>query len=164
MWYDNRCGEVWLSLVERHVRDVEAAGSNPVTSTNTLQQSGGLLEGIFERRHRFHRKPTECSMNSTLSKPQAVPRNRQSNFANAELTLVTIDQKRDPNRGLFYVSVFVHCLDRQNPKARHSNADRRYHIIRHRDAQCAADHDKYTHSQCDACECTVRYFHKLCVL
>lgn len=24
--------EVWLSLVERHVRDVEAAGSNPVTS------------------------------------------------------------------------------------------------------------------------------------
>ncbi len=26
-------GEVWLSLVERYVRDVEAAGSNPVTST-----------------------------------------------------------------------------------------------------------------------------------
>ncbi len=25
--------EVWLSLVERYVRDVEAAGSNPVTST-----------------------------------------------------------------------------------------------------------------------------------
>ena len=25
--------EVWLSLVERHVRDVEAVGSNPVTST-----------------------------------------------------------------------------------------------------------------------------------
>ena len=24
---------MWLSLVERHVRDVEAAGSNPVTST-----------------------------------------------------------------------------------------------------------------------------------
>ena len=24
---------VWLSLVERYVRDVEAAGSNPVTST-----------------------------------------------------------------------------------------------------------------------------------
>ena len=27
------CIEVWLSLVERYVRDVEAAGSNPVTST-----------------------------------------------------------------------------------------------------------------------------------
>ncbi len=26
--------EVWLSLVERYVRDVEAAGSNPVTSTS----------------------------------------------------------------------------------------------------------------------------------
>lgn len=25
--------EVWLSLVERYVRDVEAAGSNPVTPT-----------------------------------------------------------------------------------------------------------------------------------
>ena len=25
--------EVWLSLVERYVRDVEAVGSNPVTST-----------------------------------------------------------------------------------------------------------------------------------
>ena len=25
--------EVWLSLVERHVRDVEAVGSSPVTST-----------------------------------------------------------------------------------------------------------------------------------
>ena len=28
--------EVWLSLVERYVRDVEAAGSNPVTSINFL--------------------------------------------------------------------------------------------------------------------------------
>ena len=27
--------EVWLSLVERYVRDVEAAGSNPVTSIFT---------------------------------------------------------------------------------------------------------------------------------
>ena len=26
--------EVWLSLVERFVRDEEAAGSNPVTPTN----------------------------------------------------------------------------------------------------------------------------------
>ena len=29
--------EVWLSLVERYVRDVEAAGSNPVTSTRKKQ-------------------------------------------------------------------------------------------------------------------------------
>ena len=28
-----RFNGVWLSLVERYVRDVEAAGSNPVTST-----------------------------------------------------------------------------------------------------------------------------------
>ena len=27
--------EVWLSLVERHVRDVEAVGSSPVTSTTS---------------------------------------------------------------------------------------------------------------------------------
>ena len=26
--------EVWLSLVERYVRDVEAGGSNPLTSTS----------------------------------------------------------------------------------------------------------------------------------
>ena len=32
--------EVWLSLVERHVRDVEAAGSNPVTSTSSLLIAG----------------------------------------------------------------------------------------------------------------------------
>ena len=31
--------EVWLSLVERHVRDVEAVGSNPVTSTTSEQSS-----------------------------------------------------------------------------------------------------------------------------
>ena len=28
---------VWLSLVERYVRDVEVAGSNPVASTNSLR-------------------------------------------------------------------------------------------------------------------------------
>ena len=30
------CIEMWLSLVERCVRDAEAAGSNPVISTNIL--------------------------------------------------------------------------------------------------------------------------------
>ena len=34
--------EVWLSLVERHVRDVEAASSNLVTST-VKRTSGGCL-------------------------------------------------------------------------------------------------------------------------
>ena len=31
--------EVWLSLVERYVRDVEVAGSNPVTSTKSVETS-----------------------------------------------------------------------------------------------------------------------------
>ena len=33
--YNINAVEVWLSLVEYYVRDVGAAGSNPVTSTNT---------------------------------------------------------------------------------------------------------------------------------
>ncbi len=47
---------MWLSLVERYVRDVEAAGSNPVISTKTKKDTEGVLfrfvlnmEG-FERR------------------------------------------------------------------------------------------------------------------
>ena len=35
--------EVWLSLVERYVRDVEAAGSNPVTSTIRKKKGFTLL-------------------------------------------------------------------------------------------------------------------------
>lgn len=35
--------EVWLSLVEHHVRDVGAAGSNPVTST----KKDGFLNRLF---------------------------------------------------------------------------------------------------------------------
>ena len=34
--------EVWLSLVERCVRDAEAAGSNPVASTKFLTENEGL--------------------------------------------------------------------------------------------------------------------------
>lgn len=39
MTANNKKIEVWLSLVERFVRDEEAAGSNPVTSTiaNSIQ-------------------------------------------------------------------------------------------------------------------------------
>ena len=39
--------EVWLSLVERYVRDVEAAGSNPVTSTTSKPPKNGGLEPFF---------------------------------------------------------------------------------------------------------------------
>ena len=36
--------EVWLSLVEHYVRDVGAAGSNPVTSTT---KSTDLMVGVL---------------------------------------------------------------------------------------------------------------------
>jgi hypothetical protein len=36
---------VWLSLVERYVRDVEAAGSNPVTST--IEETQCICTGLF---------------------------------------------------------------------------------------------------------------------
>ena len=38
--------EVWLSLVERYVRDVEVVGSNPVTSIKENQgfQGSGTLD------------------------------------------------------------------------------------------------------------------------
>ncbi len=39
--------EVWLSLVERHVRDVEAVGSNPVTSTKSPLYSRRTVQGGF---------------------------------------------------------------------------------------------------------------------
>ena len=35
--------EVWLSLVEHYVRDVGAAGSNPVTSTNRKTDPNGSV-------------------------------------------------------------------------------------------------------------------------
>ena len=35
--------EVWLSLVERYVRDVEAGGSNPLTSTMKRHPIGCLF-------------------------------------------------------------------------------------------------------------------------
>lgn len=50
--------EVWLSLVERYVRDVEAAGSNPVTST-----SASVHKGIehSEYRSSFLAAPIFCA-------------------------------------------------------------------------------------------------------
>ena len=40
---------MWLSLVERHVRDVEVAGSNPVISTNRqrLHPASGVVVAFF---------------------------------------------------------------------------------------------------------------------
>ena len=46
--------EVWLSLVERYVRDVEAAGSNPVTSTTKLRLDAIRVPGAafsFTQQH-----------------------------------------------------------------------------------------------------------------
>ena len=40
---------MWLSLVERYVRDVEAAGSNPVTSTNVNSPAQSKLINISKR-------------------------------------------------------------------------------------------------------------------
>lgn len=37
---------VWLSLVERYVRDVEAAGSNPATPTRKNYHHGGMAERL----------------------------------------------------------------------------------------------------------------------
>ena len=39
--------EMWLSLVERHVRDVEAAGSNPVISTKEKESVNQSLTDSF---------------------------------------------------------------------------------------------------------------------
>lgn len=48
---------VWLSLVERHVRDVEAGGSNPLTPTNFVFGAvwplpHGFFRWIMRRAHR----------------------------------------------------------------------------------------------------------------
>ena len=46
--------EVWLSLVERFVRDEEAAGSNPVTSTiffQNLYPTGYRFFSVSVRKH-----------------------------------------------------------------------------------------------------------------
>ena len=49
--------EVWLSLVERYVRDVEVAGSNPVTSTNQkvrkIAWECGFSDFLFFRNSRL---------------------------------------------------------------------------------------------------------------
>ena len=53
--------EMWLSLVERYVRDVEAAGSNPVISTK--KGKGSLLPfPFFVEIHRFRTSQIACDL------------------------------------------------------------------------------------------------------
>ncbi len=47
MVYNKFVVEVWLSLVEYYVRDVGAAGSNPVTSTIFYRKSPDFFGGFF---------------------------------------------------------------------------------------------------------------------
>ena len=70
--------EVWLSLVERYVRDVEAAGSNPVTSTTSRR--GLVPRRIFLRKMRLRR--TACR-----SSPQKVTLRLRCSLINALTTL-----------------------------------------------------------------------------
>ena len=44
LMHNKQVGGVWLSLVERYVRDVEVAGSNPVTPTPWQGQGRKLSE------------------------------------------------------------------------------------------------------------------------
>ena len=44
LMHNKQVGGVWLSLVERYVRDVEVAGSNPVTPT---KEKESLEKGSF---------------------------------------------------------------------------------------------------------------------
>jgi hypothetical protein len=44
IWFNYRLVGVWLSLVERCVRDAEAGGSNPLTPTKTSLQASCPLE------------------------------------------------------------------------------------------------------------------------
>ena len=56
--YQSKQNEMWLSLVERHVRDVEAAGSNPVISTNKEKGRLVLPFSLFFEHHGF--EPLKC--------------------------------------------------------------------------------------------------------
>ena len=50
---------MWLSLVERYVRDVEAAGSNPVTSTKKEKAEAlASVFSFFDCVYRF--EPRKC--------------------------------------------------------------------------------------------------------
>ena len=74
--------EVWLSLVERYVRDVEAAGSNPVTSTTSEQSP--LCSDVFFCL--WHKKPPGASLPCSSS-PQKVTLRLRCSLVNALTTL-----------------------------------------------------------------------------
>lgn len=44
---DNTCDGMWLSLVERFVRDEEAVGSNPVTPIPKRQAGIEIVQPVF---------------------------------------------------------------------------------------------------------------------
>ena len=75
-------------MVERHVRDVEAAGSNPVTSTN-IPNSPVDCWGYYQEAASVSPMPSKALYELQVAEIAKVSRNRQSNFANAELSLVT---------------------------------------------------------------------------
>ena len=56
---------VWLSLVERYVRDVEVAGSNPVTSTN---YNAGF-DTMYHDRRLFYLRCMMITKNQYLANP-----------------------------------------------------------------------------------------------
>ena len=49
---------VWLSLVERYVRDVEAAGSNPVTP---IENKADTCVSAWENRFAIPLNPLHCT-------------------------------------------------------------------------------------------------------
>src|SRR6185437_6817490 len=83
------CG-AWLSLVERYVRDVEVAGSNPVApkffpdSISTIQPGAGLFAKFNPASRRVLRiAEQEC-------------RNHSHYYVGAEHLLVALLEERDP--------------------------------------------------------------------
>ncbi len=90
--------EVWLSLVERYVRDVEAAGSNPVTSTTSEQSP--LCSDVFFCL--WHKKPPGASLPCSSS-PQKVTLRLRCSLVNALTTLRLANNfLRKRTRALFF--------------------------------------------------------------
>ena len=63
--------EVWLSLVERYVRDVEAASSNLVTSIKDIH---GM--SFFNRDSMLNLQPIEAAKKSPRTVPADFPKNQ----------------------------------------------------------------------------------------
>ncbi len=60
---------MWLSLVERHVRDVEVAGSNPVISTNERASARFcVIEALFHNQGEFMSRRNIDMVNGSIFK------------------------------------------------------------------------------------------------